>query len=76
MYYIILLCCTHLTRVLRPFPVTGAHHLVVDYDVYAVGLVPPLALSVVDDRHVDGLQRFWPQSGTCVAKRTQNTTTE
>lgn len=62
---------THLARILRSFSVTGAHHLVVDYNVYAVGLVPPLALSVVDDRHVDGLQRLWPQSRTCVAKNTQ-----
>jgi len=62
---------THLARILRSFPVTGAHHLVVDYNVYAVGLVPPLALSVVDDWYVDGLERLRPQSRTCVAKITQ-----
>jgi len=62
---------THLARILRSFPVTGAHHLVVDYNVYAVGLVPPLALSVVNDWYVDGLERLRPQSWTCLAKNTQ-----
>lgn len=60
---------THLARILRTFPVTGAHHLVVDDHVYAVGLVPPLALSVVDDRHVDGLQRLRPQPRTCTYRQ-------
>jgi len=67
---------THLARILGSFPVTGAHHLVVDYNVYAVGLVPPLALSVVNDWYVDGLERLRPQSRTCVAKNTQKQQTE
>jgi hypothetical protein len=52
----------YLTRILSTASVSSAHHLIIDDDVDAIGFVPPLAESVVDDWHVDGLQGLWPQS--------------
>jgi len=53
----------YLTRVLAAAAITGAHHLVVDDDVDAVGPMPPFAHAIIDHGHVHRLQRLGPQSG-------------
>lgn len=50
-----LACINYLTGVFATISVSGTHHLVVDDDVDALGLVPVLALAIVDDGHVDHL---------------------
>jgi len=47
---------TYLTRIFAAAAVTGAHHLVVNDDVDAVGAMPPLAEAIIDHGHIHRLQ--------------------
>lgn len=48
----------YLTRVLAAAAVTGAHHLVINDDVDAIGSMPSLAEAIIDHGHVHCLQRL------------------
>lgn len=54
----------YLTRVLAAAAITGAHHLVINDDVDAIGSMPSLAEAIIDHGHVHCLQRLGSQSGT------------
>lgn len=54
----------YLTRILTAATVTGAHHLVINDDVDAIGPMPSLADAIIDHGHVYSLQRLGSQSGT------------
>lgn len=56
----------YLTRVLAAAAVPGAHHLVINDDVDAVGPMPPFADAIIDHGHVHGLQRLGPQPGAWI----------
>lgn len=54
----------HLTRILTAAAVTGAHHLVINDDVDAIGPMPPLTEAIIDHGNVYRLQRLRSQSRT------------
>lgn len=54
----------YLTRILTTATVTGAHHLVIDDDVDAIGPMPSFTEAIIDHGHVYSLQRLGSQSRT------------
>lgn len=53
----------HLAGILTPSPISCTHHLIIDDDIDAVGLVPAFTQSIVYHWHIHSLQSLRAKSG-------------